>query len=85
MSIPVEKLVDARVDQFSWFFEDEELELIRSHKGSLFEKKEAEKFSKVNYFFHFKKATKKRQKVTKRRKFWSVTVHPKIFVDFVYF
>ena len=47
MSIPVEKLVDARVDQFSWFFEDEELEFIRSHKGSFFEKKEAETFSKV--------------------------------------
>ncbi|CBY37691.1 unnamed protein product [Oikopleura dioica] len=46
MSIPVEKLVDARVDQFSWFFEDEELEFIRSHKGSFFEKKEAETFSK---------------------------------------
>jgi len=46
MSIPVEKLDDARVDQFSWIFEDEELEFIRSHKGSLFEQKEAEKFSK---------------------------------------
>jgi hypothetical protein len=50
MSIPVEKLDDARVDQFSWIFEDEELEFIRSHKGSLFEIKEAEKFSKVNFF-----------------------------------
>lgn len=47
MNVPIEKLQDARVDQFSWFYEDEELEFLRSHKGTFFEKKEVETFSKV--------------------------------------